>query len=111
MMRGLILLFLAFFMSFACSRNQKDNTVIPKDKMILVMSDVFVLEMYYQQKYGSPASFHVPLQKALTQLYKKHGISQEAYFKSFDYYTQNPNLFREMNAEIIQKFNEASIQK
>lgn len=78
--------------------------------MIDVMTEVYILEMYYQKKYATPSVYKPALEKSLKKLLSSHGLTLEEYNAGFTYYSNDYEAFQEMNLEIIQRYNESSIK-
>ena len=110
MMKSILLFLLAIL--FACSPStSKRNNIINEQKMVLVMADVYLLEMHYQKKYGAPAAYKKTLDEALKSLFSKHGVTRASYEKSFTYYAENHEKFMEMNDAVIQRYNSLILEK
>jgi len=78
--------------------------------MIAVMSEVYLVEMHYQKALGIPALYYPPMDSALSVIFKNHGITRKDYEQSFEYYVNQPKLFKEMNEKIIEKYNKSLSQ-
>ena len=110
MMKSILPLVLALLL--ACSTSTSNSVkVINEKKMVVVMADVYLLEMHYQKKYGAPAVYKKTLDKALKSLFRKHGVTKKSYEKSFTYYAENHEKFMEMNDAVIQRYNSLILEK
>ncbi|NBV67314.1 MAG: DUF4296 domain-containing protein [Flavobacteriia bacterium] len=95
----------------SCALKEKPSSIIPKEKMTEIMSEVFVVEMYYQKKHASPFVYRKVLKKALLKTFQKHRVTSKEYSQSFDFYAQDYAAFKEMNLEIIQRYNESLLKQ
>lgn len=102
---------LLLFISSSCKYAPNQRRVVEKERMIELMAEVYLVEMHYQKAYGIPGLYQEPLERALIPIFKKHQISRKQYELSFTYYASHPSLFLEMNESVIQRYNEASIQR
>ncbi len=97
--------FLLFLLLASCTTKNTPRDVLPKDKMVTIMGDVYLLEMHYQKKYGAPANYQKHLKMALKKLLTSHGTTQSNYEESFNYYASDPEAFVQMNEEVIENYN------
>lgn len=98
-------LYLMLFLLFVSCGVNEDPDVIPKDKMLKIMEDVFLIENHYQLSYGSPSVYKVSLDSSYTQLLKSHGVSKKQYEESFTYYAHKPEILLDIQQEIIANLN------
>jgi hypothetical protein len=110
-MKVVVLIFLVLVGFYSCSFEQKPQVILPKEKMTQLMSEVFVVEMYYQKKYAAPLVYHGALDSALDKTFQKHHVTSADYNRSFDFYSQDYEVFKEMNLEIIQRYNESLLKQ
>jgi hypothetical protein len=86
---------------FACSHKQTEsvpNTVLSKEKMAEVLTDIHLLEAMMNTNVQTPdkaSSANAPIQPAVDVL-KKNNISKKQYDESFDFYTKHPELLSEI---------------
>lgn len=105
-----------FFMLFlltvlCCSPHRKAEAVIQKEKMVQIMTEVYLIEMHYQKGYGMPSMYKPRLDIALDEIFKKYDVSRKDYESSFSYYAANPKEFLELNELVIQRYNEELVHK
>lgn len=98
------LVLLAFLLFSGC-RERTEHSFIGKDKMIEIMSEVYLIEMHYQKALGVPSLYTSPMDSALSLIFRKHNITRKDYEQSFIHYVNEPKLFQEMNEKIIQNYN------
>lgn len=94
-----------------CETTPNESRILSKEKMVQLMGEVYLVEMYYQKGYGTPSLYKLHLDSALTKVFKKHRVSRREYEKSFTHYASTPSEFTEMNEQIIQQYNETLVQK
>lgn len=99
------------FVLFACQSNNIQSAIIEEEKMIGIMADVYILEMHYQKKYGSPTQYEKPLSRALNNLFLSHGTTKSNYEKSFEFYASHHEKFIQMNETVIQRYNTMLLEK
>jgi len=73
--------------------------------MTHVLQEVMLLENYYQTKHGSPGVYKEALDSSVEMLFKKLEINEKQFSKSFDFYAQNPELFKKIQAKILENLN------
>jgi hypothetical protein len=106
-------LFLMLFLLalWCCSPQGKSAAVIKKEKMVQIMTEVYLIEMHYQKSYGMPSMYKPRLDIALDAIFKKHQVTRKDYESSFSYYASNPKEFSELNELVIQRYNEELVDK
>lgn len=102
-MKVLIALLLTLCL-FSCSSNNPKG-ILDEEKMTEVLQEVMLLENYYQSKYGSPSVYKAALDSSVEIVFKKHQTNKIQFSKSFDFYAQNPELFKKIQAKIIENLN------
>jgi hypothetical protein len=103
---------LGVVLGLCCCKARTDETdIINREKMMQIMGEVYLVEMHYQKFYGTPSRYKLPMDSALTTVFKKHRVSRRQYENSFTHYASNPAGFMEMNEQIIQQYNETLVQK
>ena len=89
---------------FSCSSNNPKG-ILDEEKMTEVLQEVMLLENYYQTKYGSPSVYKEALDSSVEVVYKRFNTNKKQFSKSFDYYAQDPELFKKIQARIIENLN------
>ena len=98
---------LSFFLvlSFGCNDEKViiPGNIIPRDKMLLVMTDVHLVESLIIQGHTlsdkSPEAYY-------EGIYKNHNITKEQFEESYSFYVDHPELFDEIYSEILIKLSE-----
>lgn len=95
------LLFAAMLLLFSC--HTEDNVSIPgdvlqKEEMAAVLVDVNLLEASMNTHFGSSDKIAASgdTYALQTDMLKKHGLTQEQYQHSFEFYGRHPKLFAEV---------------
>ena len=95
----------------ACTREDKPFTVpdevLPPDKMQEVLVDIHVAEAAIERDrlQGDTASFQKAKQY-YEEIYAYHIITEEEFNKSFSFYQNNPKLFGEIYAKVIETLSQ-----
>ncbi len=106
------LLFTVLFL-WACTSEHKDlpEGVLAKDKMILVLSDVHLAEsaVAYQELNRDTSIF---LYRELeAQIFRKHGITRTDFLKSYAWYAEHIDEYKELYSTLVDTLNvRSSIQ-
>jgi hypothetical protein len=95
---------LSLFFIFSCSSNDPKG-ILDEEKMTEMLQEVMLLENYYQSKYGSPSVYKAALDSSVEVIYKRFNTNKKQFSKSFDYYAQDPELFKKIQAKIIENLN------
>jgi hypothetical protein len=89
---------------FACSKNKFPDDVIKPEKMESVFWDFIRADVLTTDYRNDSANIrmreNIKLQKKIFQI---HGITREQFYKSYDYYTQHPELMKTMLDSITAK--------
>jgi hypothetical protein len=89
---------------FSCSSNDPEG-ILDEEKMTEVLQEVMLLENYYQSKFGSPSVYKAALDSSVEVIYKRFNTNKKQFSKSFNYYAQDPELFKKIQAKIIENLN------
>ena len=92
-----------FFLFISCSGNQ-DKTplnILNKDEMVAVLIDIQLADATVNlSKYGQ-SHFPGDKVKLFDEIYSKHKITKKKFEESFVYYTDHPEKFQKIYAEVI----------
>lgn len=108
-MKSFLCFFVLILVVSACSSSGSNSTkevVLTEEQMVEITQEVLLLENYYQSKYGSPSVYKKALDSSVNVVFKKFSVTKKDYENSFDYYTENPDLYRELQMKIIESLNE-----
>lgn len=96
------LLLFSCFLLLSCSKKEEKipETVIPKEKMVLVLVDIHLAEAGSQ--FNVPFDNSTNIKQAYYQfIFKKHKITYPQLMKSWTFYTEHPEIFSEVYNEVI----------
>jgi hypothetical protein len=108
-MKSLLCFFVLIIIVSACSSNGTDSSneaELTEEQMIEVTQEVMLLENYYQTKYGSPYVYKKALDSSVNVVFKRFSITKKQYENTFNYYAENPDLYKELQMKIIESLNE-----
>ena len=98
-----LLLILAGF--FACRQPTKEQAtpedILPKEKMGNILIDIHLAELSIQVVSSPEDSLKKAISHYYDTIFKIHHITDEDFFKSFNYYLQHPDLMDEIYQEMI----------
>ncbi|MEX1203212.1 MAG: DUF4296 domain-containing protein [Ferruginibacter sp.] len=97
-MRSLLYLTLVHLFVVSCSKSKVPDGVLGPEKMQAVYwdyirADVFAKEMLSKDSLNNIDSFNIQLQQ---QLFEKHNITKETFYKSYEYYISHQLLMKDM---------------
>lgn len=78
------------------------DSLISKEKMILVLADVHVIEAVLQTKRNRGKDPKDLIEPYYEKIFRKHGISKTRYDMSLRYYRKDPEQFSKMYDKVIQ---------
>ncbi|MFT3680732.1 MAG: DUF4296 domain-containing protein [Ferruginibacter sp.] len=84
---------LLLFPVFLISCGEKKGKILPKEKMMVVLWDIFQAESFTDQYIKKDSSKNAVLENAKLQqqLFALHGISRDDYERSYAYYKAQPD--------------------
>ena len=99
-------IFFVVLIAFAVSCVPKpDNTpppgLIDRDKFARVMVDVQLIEGMRVHKLGPRRQNMVNMVPMYEGVFEKHGITEEEFRKTFDYYKDHPDLMKEVYEQVV----------
>ncbi|MDZ4844540.1 MAG: DUF4296 domain-containing protein [Chitinophagales bacterium] len=83
----------------------RPRNLLPEAKMVEVMVDVHIFEAMAEGKKWSEDSLAVLLDANYGEIFKKHGIQQEQFERTFAYYESNPGKMDEMMTKVIEELS------
>ncbi|MGZ5245043.1 MAG: DUF4296 domain-containing protein [Bacteroidia bacterium] len=89
------ILFPAIMLLSSCGGNSGaniPNDVIPEVKMREVLVDVLIAEANITDKGLMNAEMQPEMQKMYLQIFDKHKITKEEFFRSMEFYTSHPDI-------------------
>ena len=86
----------------ACSTDQTPKDLIEQEKMIMVMTEIHLLETKIKSINISPQdSTQAVFDHYERLLFEDFGISQDQYERSFNYYVDHPNEFEKIYSAVV----------
>ena len=107
-MKSLIAIFGILMMLSSCTNNGgvgSNDDILSEEKMVEVTQEVMLLENYYQTKYGSPNVYKKALDSSVNVIFKRFSVTKKQYENTFNYYAENPDLYKELQMKIIESLN------
>lgn len=89
-----------------CAKEERPDDVMGKTKMVEVMVDVHLAEGVEKTTILTLDSTIISGQAVYDYLYEKHGITEEEYARSFEWYSEHLKEFDEVYARVIEKLNQ-----
>lgn len=83
----------------------KPKVLIPKEKMILLIKDMTVMEAYIQQKYPSVQQNYKVMGRNADEIFKKHQVDSIQYKEAFAYYGSRQDEMQEIYSKALELVN------
>lgn len=74
----------------SCGNDSRPGNVLPEEKMVEVMVDVQIFEAVIEGKKLPDDSMAVLLATNYDAIFRKHGITEEQFHQTFEYYEASP---------------------
>ncbi len=100
----LMLVFISLIVLSSCtffSFKNKCERIIEKDKMVEIMTDIYLLEGYVQVRSRTVPEVRDSADYYYSALFKKHDITKETFDKAFDCYSLDRELMLSLNEEVL----------
>lgn len=107
MYKNFLLAFFSIFL-FACTDSDTiavPDSVLAKEKMADVMTDIHLLEATLNLHVGSTDKLGPDGKPINVNIYKKHQITKEQFDESYKFYTENPELLAEVYQLVLNKLS------
>jgi hypothetical protein len=86
--------------------NEVPDDVIPEDKMIQVLTDVHLLEgAHMSTQFINIDSVRDVTAAGYNTIFKKYGITEQEYKKSWEFYMRNPDIADPLYEKVIENIN------
>lgn len=86
-------------------QDKKPSGIFPESKMVEVMTDVQIFEAVKESRKIADDSLASFIAAGYNRIYKNHGITDEEFRKSFDYYKHNPAAMDELMTKVIDELS------
>lgn len=108
------LIFCLLFLVSACAGElkglDKPKELIPKEKMVELMTDLFILEAHVQGKYQIVNRYYKVMTSTAKSYLKTHHVSESQYRESYEYYISNKEDFEEIMNQVEENLLKESYQ-
>ena len=113
MMRILLIMLFAALIYSCKQEEKKPADILPPDKMELVLWDYLRADTYTSEflKKDSTADDTLLNMKMQEVIFKHHGISKEKFYKSYQYYIQQPGVMVNMIDSMVARQQRKSTGK
>src|SRR6185295_7282656 len=98
-------IFLLVLLASCKPENRRPAGILPEDKMVEIMIDVHIFEAVKESKKIPVDSLPQVISANYQQIFKNHGISEEQFRKSFDYYEHNPAKMDDLMTKVIDELS------
>jgi Domain of unknown function (DUF4296) len=88
----------------SCYTTEKPD-VLPEEKMLLLMEEIYLIENHYQMTFGSPSVYKSALDSSYQLILKENGVTQKQYEESFSYYASQPEIMLNLQERLIERLN------
>jgi hypothetical protein len=99
-----ILIFLA-----SCSdgipRHEEPADLIPREKMVTLLTELSKLEAYIQVTYVSVDRYHKTMKVSGDSLLKAHDLTYDTFESSLDYYASHQEEMISINNDVLENLN------
>jgi hypothetical protein len=92
----------------SCYTTEKPD-VLPEEKMLLLMEEIYLIENHYQMTFGSPSVYKSTLDSSYQLILKENGVTQKQYEESFSYYASQPEIMLNLQERLIERLNRKRI--
>lgn len=102
-----LFLFVITGIFLSCGSNKKEvpDNIIPKDKIVDVISDIELTQALIKLKFNNTDSL-INQSQLFNEMYAKHNTSQEQFNNSLAFYAQDPKKMDTIYAKVITKLSE-----
>lgn len=97
------LIFFGLILTSCYSKEKPD--VLPEEKMLLLMEEIYLLENHYQMTFGSPSVYKSSLDSSYRIILKENSVTQKQYEESFSYYASQPEIMLNLQERLIENLN------
>lgn len=93
---------------------KRPKNLVPKDTMVLVLSDVMVIEYHVQSRYPRPDQFHECIKRSGDTILANYQLNYKRFTHSLDYYASKQDVMEEIYDKVIEnltkKLNQLKVQ-
>ncbi|MFM7473931.1 MAG: DUF4296 domain-containing protein [Crocinitomicaceae bacterium] len=88
----------------SCYTTEKPD-VLPEEKMLLLMEEIYLIENHYQMTFGSPSVYKSTLDSSYQLVLKENGVTKKQYEESFSHYACQPEIMINLQERLIERLN------
>ena len=100
------ILFLACCCAFWGCSEQVQEPPLTVPQMIDVLTDVRILEGAYSAAVTKPDTLRPYMAKYYDQVFARHGMDYERYYKAYDYYMSRPEIMESIEDSVINRISD-----
>ena len=101
----LIILLLAFSCTSKENSGDKPENIIPKDTMVMVLKDLYILESHIKTKYPQIQQSFKTVTKSSEIILKKYNLDTARFNSSMEYFIPRQKEMQEINSQILESIN------
>lgn len=103
-----------FAFNMACKEEkkvQKQADVIGRDTMVLILTDLHLLESSLGIKIFEDGKINNTRNLIKTKIYKNYGISKEKFYKSYNFYAQQSSVIDSIFIDVISEISKRQAEQ
>lgn len=104
-MKNILIILILFIFSCSDVKEEIPSDVLPKDKYIAIMIDMYLLEAKFSHSNLMDRPTYSKGMEEYEILFKKHLTNKNQVEKSIDYYSHHPQEMKEIQAIILDSLN------
>lgn len=97
------------FSLLSCETSLKEipqpENLIPKDKLVLILEELMIVEQHIQTKYPQINQFEDIAKRSGDAILKKYGVSYKRFDQAMDYYGSHQKEMQEIYNQILDRLN------
>lgn len=86
-------------------RLEEPKNLIPKEKMLTILTEFTKLEAYIQSEYVQPGRYHKVMVNSGDSLLKVYGETKASFEASIEYYGSRQDEMSKMYEEVLERLN------
>lgn len=108
MIRCILLIFLISSCSVDLNHISEPPDLISRDKMVVILRDMSLLESHIQVKYTHVSGFQDCMLRSGEVVLKKYGVSSKQYESSMNFYCANQEEMKSIYSQVLDSLNRMS---
>lgn len=94
------------FLAASCNKNKLPEGIIEEKVMIEILSEMHTVDAFFNNTVGYDCDTVIgEVYYTYEQIFKKHGVTRDQFETSMDYYSKNPQQFRDMYEKVVLNLN------